>query len=176
MQIERGEESGSRRLISPFVTTAWTTPDRAKPRISAHRISQPIAKAIDRADTRAFSIFSPSAHRMRSPDPRKDRECVEQPVREAGESARQDGYTHGGDDSARGELKCSTEPTKHPEPQYEAVSEYRCRKERQPQSERIEPEENYALRNRRGHRARGQDCAKHRPDAPGPAEGEGDAD
>src|SRR5215813_6183690 len=102
MQIDRGEESASRRLISPFVTTAWTRPDKEKPRISAHRISQPIANAIDRADRRAFSIFSPSAHRTRSPDPRKDRECVEQPIREAGESARQDGYTHGGDDSARG--------------------------------------------------------------------------
>src|SRR5215467_15559059 len=106
MQIERGEESGSRRLISPFVTTAWTTPDRAKPRISAHRISQPITNAIDRAERRAFSIFSPSAHRMRSPDPRKDRECVEQPIREAREPACQEGDAHSGNNNARAELKC----------------------------------------------------------------------
>jgi len=40
-------------LISLFVTTAWTMPDRAKPRISGHRISQPIAKAIQSAETSA---------------------------------------------------------------------------------------------------------------------------
>jgi hypothetical protein len=53
---ERGEESGRRRLISPFVTTAWTIPDRANPRISGHKISQPIAKAIQSAETSAWPI------------------------------------------------------------------------------------------------------------------------
>ena len=54
--IERGEESGSSRLISPFVTTACTTPDRAKPRTSAHRISHPIVSAIDSAETSACAM------------------------------------------------------------------------------------------------------------------------
>src|SRR6266508_5487742 len=42
---DRGESSGSSRLISPLETTACTAPDSAKPRISAHRISQSIANA-----------------------------------------------------------------------------------------------------------------------------------
>src|SRR5882724_3944621 len=41
----RGESSGSSRLIWRLETTAWTTPESAKPRISAQRISQSIAKA-----------------------------------------------------------------------------------------------------------------------------------
>src|SRR6266540_3239598 len=44
-QSERGESSGSSRLISLLETTACTTPDSAKPRISAHTISQSIANA-----------------------------------------------------------------------------------------------------------------------------------
>jgi hypothetical protein len=44
-----GESSGSSRLISRFDTTACTAPDRAKPRMSAHRISQNIANARLRA-------------------------------------------------------------------------------------------------------------------------------
>src|SRR5437867_3757811 len=40
---ERGESSGISRVISDFDTTAWTTPDSAKPMISAQRISQNIA-------------------------------------------------------------------------------------------------------------------------------------
>jgi hypothetical protein len=48
-QSERGEASGSSRLISPLDTTACTTPERPKPRISAHRISQNIANARLRA-------------------------------------------------------------------------------------------------------------------------------
>jgi len=54
--IERNEESGRSRLISPLVTTACTTPDWAKPRISGHKISQPIAKAIESAETSAWAI------------------------------------------------------------------------------------------------------------------------
>jgi hypothetical protein len=46
---ERGESSGSSRLISRLDTTAWTAPDRAKPRMSAQRISQNIANARLRA-------------------------------------------------------------------------------------------------------------------------------
>jgi hypothetical protein len=49
MHNERGESSGSSRLISPLDTTACTTPDSAKPRISAHRISPNIANARLRA-------------------------------------------------------------------------------------------------------------------------------
>jgi len=45
----RGESSGRRRLISVFETTACTTPESAKPRMSAQRISQNIAKAIESA-------------------------------------------------------------------------------------------------------------------------------
>ena len=45
MPIERGESSGSSRRISPFETTACTAPESAKPRISAHRISQNIPNA-----------------------------------------------------------------------------------------------------------------------------------
>src|SRR6266508_1205381 len=44
-RTDRGESSGSSRLISPLETTACTAPDSAKPRISAHRISQSIANA-----------------------------------------------------------------------------------------------------------------------------------
>jgi hypothetical protein len=49
MASDRGESSGSSRLISRFDTTACTAPDRAKPRMSAQRISQNIAKARLRA-------------------------------------------------------------------------------------------------------------------------------
>jgi hypothetical protein len=45
MASERGESSGSSRLISPLDTTAWTTPESAKPRMSAQRISQNMANA-----------------------------------------------------------------------------------------------------------------------------------
>ena len=47
----RGESSGSSRLISRLETTACTTPESAKPRISAHRISQNIPKANESART-----------------------------------------------------------------------------------------------------------------------------
>jgi hypothetical protein len=43
---QRGESSGSRRLISALDTTACTTAERANPRISAHRISQNMANAM----------------------------------------------------------------------------------------------------------------------------------
>jgi hypothetical protein len=49
IQSERGESSGSSRLISPLEITAWTTPDRPKPRMSAQRISQNMANARLRA-------------------------------------------------------------------------------------------------------------------------------
>src|SRR6266511_4236146 len=42
---ERGESSGMSRRISLFDTTACTAPERAKPRISAQRISQNMPKA-----------------------------------------------------------------------------------------------------------------------------------
>src|SRR6266498_3631224 len=42
---ERGESSGSSRPISALETTAWTAPEIAKPRISAHRISHAMAAA-----------------------------------------------------------------------------------------------------------------------------------
>ncbi len=42
MARDRGESSGSRRVISDFDTTACTAPDRANPRTSAHRISHVI--------------------------------------------------------------------------------------------------------------------------------------
>src|SRR5919197_2254577 len=46
---DRGESSGSRRRISAFDTTACTAPESAKPRISAHRISQNIPNANESA-------------------------------------------------------------------------------------------------------------------------------
>jgi hypothetical protein len=49
MHSDRGESSGSSRLISPLDTTACTIPDSAKPRMSAHRISQNMANARLRA-------------------------------------------------------------------------------------------------------------------------------
>src|SRR5438105_13633547 len=49
MASVRGESSGSSRVISPLETTAWTTPERAKPRTSAHKISHVIPKAMLRA-------------------------------------------------------------------------------------------------------------------------------
>src|SRR5205823_1107186 len=39
---ERGESSGSSRLISDFDTTAWTTADKPNPRINAHSTSHVI--------------------------------------------------------------------------------------------------------------------------------------
>ncbi len=45
----RGESSGSRRLICSFETTASTAAESVNPRMSAQRISQVIAKEIDRA-------------------------------------------------------------------------------------------------------------------------------
>src|SRR6266542_1350686 len=42
---DRGESLGSSRPISALETTAWTAPEIAKPRISAHRISQAMAAA-----------------------------------------------------------------------------------------------------------------------------------
>src|SRR5437867_13190166 len=41
-----GESSGRRRVIRFFETTAWTMAERQKPRISAHKISQNMAKAM----------------------------------------------------------------------------------------------------------------------------------
>src|ERR1700731_2708295 len=49
-----GESFGSSRLISPLETTAWTTPESPKPKISGHKISQNIANAIHRACPKAF--------------------------------------------------------------------------------------------------------------------------
>src|SRR5919201_5710258 len=45
----RGESSPSRRAIERWETTAWTAPDRAKPRISGHSTSQAMLKASVRA-------------------------------------------------------------------------------------------------------------------------------
>ena len=44
-----GESSGRSRLISLFETAAWTAPDKLKPRMSGHKISQNMAKAIQSA-------------------------------------------------------------------------------------------------------------------------------
>src|SRR5438093_13138788 len=52
MPRERGESSGSRRVISRLETTACTAPESAKPRISAQRISQVMPKAKLRASAR----------------------------------------------------------------------------------------------------------------------------
>jgi hypothetical protein len=45
IESDRGESSGSSRPISALETTAWTAPEIAKPRISAHRISHAMAAA-----------------------------------------------------------------------------------------------------------------------------------
>src|SRR5207244_1414235 len=55
-----GESSGNSRRISPFATTACTAPERAKPRISAQRISQNIPNANERASTSALPTASPT--------------------------------------------------------------------------------------------------------------------
>ena len=44
-----GESSGRSLLISPFETTACTTPDKPNPKINGHKISQNIANAIQSA-------------------------------------------------------------------------------------------------------------------------------
>src|SRR5262249_2489293 len=44
-----GESSGSKRLISVFETTAWTTPESPNPKINGHKISQNMANAIQSA-------------------------------------------------------------------------------------------------------------------------------
>ena len=51
--IERGESSGSSRLISRFETTACTAPDSAKPRIRPQSICHAIAAATPTACTSA---------------------------------------------------------------------------------------------------------------------------
>src|SRR5437899_12706637 len=48
-----GESSGNNRLISDFETTACTTADKPKPRMSGHKISQNMANAIHSAWPRA---------------------------------------------------------------------------------------------------------------------------
>src|SRR5215213_2967827 len=53
--MERGESSGSRRVISAFETTACTAAERAKPSIRAHKISQAIPKAMERASRKPVS-------------------------------------------------------------------------------------------------------------------------
>src|ERR1700726_3126033 len=52
-----GESSGNTRLISDFDTTACTTPDKPKPRMSGHKISQNMANAIQSACPRATIRF-----------------------------------------------------------------------------------------------------------------------
>ncbi len=54
MRIERGRLSGSSLAISLWETTAWITPEMKKPRISGHRISQPMDKAMVSACSRAW--------------------------------------------------------------------------------------------------------------------------
>src|ERR671930_572498 len=61
-QSERGESSGSSRLISALETTACTAPDSAKPRTSAHRISQHMANARPSAWPAAPSTVPMVAH------------------------------------------------------------------------------------------------------------------
>src|SRR2546427_6000517 len=51
MPSERGESSGSSRLISDLDTTAWTTAESPKPSTSAQRISQNIENAKCSAST-----------------------------------------------------------------------------------------------------------------------------
>src|SRR5437763_14612108 len=52
-----GESSGNNFVISLFETTAWTTPDKPKPKINGHKISQNMANAIQRAWPRAMIRF-----------------------------------------------------------------------------------------------------------------------
>ena len=54
--IERGRSSGRSLLISPRETVACTTPDKVKPRLSGHRISHPMAKAMPSARPTASII------------------------------------------------------------------------------------------------------------------------
>src|SRR5258708_25813868 len=54
--MERGRSSGSSRLISLWETTACTTAESKKPRISGHRISHPMAKAMASACASASII------------------------------------------------------------------------------------------------------------------------
>src|SRR6266508_2560395 len=78
-QSERGESSGSSRLISLLETTACTAPDRAKPRISAHRISQSIANASPSAwPTGASTLLTPP--RPAWPEPSQRRHPVRLPA------------------------------------------------------------------------------------------------
>jgi len=54
--MERGESSGRSLVICDLVTTACTAADKAKPRISAHKISQAIPNARERASKKAFTM------------------------------------------------------------------------------------------------------------------------
>src|SRR5262245_2804941 len=53
-----GESSGSRRRISRLETTAWTTAESAKPRISAQRTSHVIPKANESAWTTSLPMLA----------------------------------------------------------------------------------------------------------------------
>jgi hypothetical protein len=57
--IERGRSCGRSRAISRWETTACTTAESAKPRISGHRISHPMANAMLSARKIASIIDSP---------------------------------------------------------------------------------------------------------------------
>src|SRR5207248_10906399 len=59
----RGESSGRRRRISRFETTACTTPERAKPRMSAQRISQVMPAVKERARTISCPIATVAINR-----------------------------------------------------------------------------------------------------------------
>ena len=56
----RGRSSGSSRCISFFETAAWTTPDSAKPRISAQRIAQSIPNENESASTISAQMSTPT--------------------------------------------------------------------------------------------------------------------
>ena len=58
----RGRSSGSSRCISFFETAAWTTPDSAKPRISAQRIAQSIPNENESASTISAQMSTPDDH------------------------------------------------------------------------------------------------------------------
>src|SRR5205085_7983104 len=56
MASDFGESFGNSRVISLLETTACTTADKPKPRMSGHKISQNMANAIQRAWPRAVTI------------------------------------------------------------------------------------------------------------------------
>src|SRR5260370_39718157 len=70
MASDLGESFGNNRVISLLETTACTTADKPKPRMSGHKISHSMANAIQSAWPRAAATSIVSPHKSKQPEGR----------------------------------------------------------------------------------------------------------